>query len=344
MHPAVDVISGLIWDGSGFASGYAIVEGGMVAEAGEGPPPCPPTVEGVAVPGIPDCHTHLADAGLKLGRRYSLQELVAPPDGLKHRYLEAAPRGRLVADMRSYAARLRAGGVSGIADFREGGAEGCRMLREAVPDAIALGRAADADGIPEVLDAADGIGIPSLTDWGPRLCEAAADEAHRRGKMVGIHVSERVREDVSEALSLEPDFVVHMCRATDFDLRACADADVPIVVCARSNLYFGTVPPLARMYRCGARVCAGTDNAMLGPPDPMAELAAFAGVLESQGGDRSLAHASFFNEGRKLLYRECNMGIRTGARADLTVFPRRGDSPLPGTCAGAVRFGPKVRR
>ena len=63
-------------------------------------------------------------------------------------------------------------------------------------------------------------------------------------------------------MSLEPAFVVHMVEATDADILACADAGIPIVICPRSNRFFGKTARAARMLELGAEVALGTDNAM----------------------------------------------------------------------------------
>ena len=297
--------SGLVWNGDGFTEGYAIIEDGRLVEKGDGIPGDSIRV-GHILPGITDGHTHLGDAGLRLDRRYGLEELVAPPDGLKHRYLRDTPPDVIGRDMADYARRLRDSGVSRVVDFREGGVEGARIMREAVPDAVILGRTVskefdpnEADGL---LDMADGIGIPSITDLPDRYVSALADAAHRRGKHLALHVSERIREDIDRVLSLEPDFIVHMCEATDRDLRACADAGIPIVVCARSNMYFGKVPPLKRMYDAGVELCIGTDNAMIASPDIFEEARFLSDLADGQGCPPGTAVRALLRAGDKLLF------------------------------------------
>ena len=89
--------SGQVWNGEGFSEGYVVVEGGRIVETGEGIPSDSVCV-GYIMPGLTDSHTHIGDAGLRLDRRYSLEELVAPPDGLKHRYLRDTPPDRIEKD------------------------------------------------------------------------------------------------------------------------------------------------------------------------------------------------------------------------------------------------------
>lgn len=320
----VKILSGRILTDGTFRDGYVVIENGIVTEIGEGKAPGDVSAEGIILPGIVDSHTHLGDAGLVLGRRYGLEELVAPPDGLKHRYLRETSDDVLMASMKDYSTSLIESGVSRYMDFREGGERGIRLLRTACPEAFILGRPVSSEYDPNELESllrtADGIGISSITDMGVHYAESIADAVHRGKKFLAIHVSERIREDIDAVLSLEPDLVVHMVQATDGDMRRCADADVPVSVCTRSNIYFGMIPPVRRMYDAGMRVSAGTDNAMLSSPDIFSEIRTFLGVLKAQGGKPVPALASLIKEGRKLLYQESVMEVGTGNKADLTVI------------------------
>ena len=321
-----------MWDGSRFYDGYAIVEDGIVSEVGEGSPAGSVKV-GCILPGLTDGHTHVGDAGLHLDRRYGLEELVAPPDGLKHRYLRDTPPDRIERDMADYSGRLASSGVHRFMDFREGGLEGVRMLRRASDRAVILGRPVskefDANEVDAILDEADGIGISSISDVPDSYVSAIADAVHERGRHLAIHVSERIREDIGRILSLEPDFIIHMCEASDADLRVCADADIPIVVCPTSNLYFGKVPPIRRMHDAGVRMCIGTDNAMLCGPDIFAEARVFRGLAQQQGCPDGLAVESLVTNGNNLLLRGA-LGVFRGTEMPILT----GDDPLSGRLVG----------
>ena len=246
----------------------------------------------LVLPPLINAHTHCADAGVRPAPGMSLEDLVAPPDGLKHRYLRETPRDVLVSDMRSFSELSHRNGIRAFVDFRENGVEGARMLREASGDAFIMGRPVSPEFNPEevetLLKIADGIGLPSLTDCGREYTERCAEAARRCGKPFAIHASERVREDMEFIITLEPAFVVHMNQATDSDLRMCADADVPVVVCPRSNRYFGMVPPVSRMLDAGVRIALGTDNAMLCPPDLRPEALFLSGLVPDDGPGTAL--------------------------------------------------------
>ena len=88
-------------------------------------------------------------------------------------------------------------------------------------------------------------------------------QSRKKNGLVGIHHSENVHEEIQAIIDLKPDFLVHMCHATDDDLKAVKTAGISIVVCPRSNSYFGNLPPLSKMLELRIDVGFGTDNGML---------------------------------------------------------------------------------
>ena len=320
-------ISGNIYDGRSFFQGYVGIDDSGVAEISEGKAPERPFATGTVVPGLINCHTHAGDAGLQIDEKMSLEELVAPPKGLKHRYLEGmgaaikGPMGEFVNGMKDL-------GLTGFIDFREGGEEGSKLLRSVSDNATVLGRPIskeyDWNEIDSILTYADGIGIPSISDMPVNYIEAVADQVHREGKRFALHASERIREDIDMVLSLEPDFVVHMTAASDVDMRKCTDNDVPVVICPRSNIYFDLVPPIERLLDSGVKIALGTDNAMLCDADVRKESAVLRNMLGS-GFDEHLLRM-LLNNGREILYEGSGMGVQLGV-SEITVFPSFGRNP-----------------
>ena len=225
-------------------------------------------------PALFNAHTHLGDTvGMDVPWSGSLEELVTPPDGLKHRILASTPHGALVAAMRASIGVMARAGTAGFADFREGGEEGVLALRKAAEGTpvrpVAFGR----DGGERI---AERIGIASVRDC-PDAAAAVA-RATREGKLVAIHAGERDPLDVDGALALDPDLLVHCTHATDRQLREIADRGIPVVVCPRSNWLLGVSssaahPPIGRMLGLGCLLLLGTDNAMFVQPDLWAEMA-----------------------------------------------------------------------
>ncbi len=276
---------------------------------------------------VVNAHTHCGDYGLKVPAGLSLEELVAPPNGLKHRYLRELSEENLRENVIRFDAESSSRGSASFIDFREGGALGCRILRECSSDAVILGRPVseeyDPEEIDQILSVADGIGLPSISDMSHGYIEKIADDVRSAKKVFAIHVSERVREDIDFVLSLDPAFVVHMCEATDDDMTKCAEAEVPIVVCPSSNAYFGKQTPVTRIIGSGADLAIGTDNGMLCEPDIIAETGRLAEMLRQQGGDPDDAWKSLSTSSRKLLYRINKMKGKVAERY-LSVIPQNG--------------------
>jgi cytosine/adenosine deaminase-related metal-dependent hydrolase len=321
-------LSGSILTKDGFIEGYAALENSIIVEISEGGPPTKPLAEGAVIPPLVNAHTHCADHGLKIPPGLSIKDAVAPPNGLKHTYLRSVEDGALADSMRSYSDISKSNGIGAFIDFREGGLKGCLVLRSASPEAVVLGRPIsdeyDFNEVADILAAADGIGLPSISDMSSRYIDNVADQTRRSGKIFAIHASERVREDIDTVLSLDPAFVVHMTEATDGDISKCAETEVPVVICAGSNTYFGKVPPIKRMLDCGADVAIGTDNAMIRRPDLRSEAALFRDILVSQGGDPEDVWKALLRTGRNILYSEKEMYLSAGKPADITVLPCNG--------------------
>jgi cytosine/adenosine deaminase-related metal-dependent hydrolase len=223
----------------------------------------------IVLPAFINAHTHIGDSIAKeAGAGLSLDELVAPPDGLKHRLLRAADRSEMVAAMQRTVQFMHQGGTSTFADFREGGREGVEALRDAVAETdvrgLAYGR-----GDPEVLEIADGYGASGARDADFGVERTAAREA---GKPFGIHAGERDAADINPALDLDPDLLIHMVHAEALHLERVADRGIPVVVCPRSNLATDVgVPPVAKL-REHTTVGLGTDNVFLNSPSMFREM------------------------------------------------------------------------
>jgi len=324
----METLSGTVLIGDGFIDGYICIENGIIREISEGKCPLVPVSKGLIVPSLVNSHTHCADGGLKVSAGIPLDELVAPPNGLKHRYLEGLTDETLLCNMKHYSAASSGNGAGTFIDFREGGLKGCKMLRTASPEATVLGRPVseeyDPNEIDDILDIADGIGISSISDMDHSYIDAVADHVRKRRKIFAIHASEMIREDIDTILSLDPTFVVHMVEATDSDLLKCAEVEVPVVICARSNGYFGKVPPIKRILNCGVDIAIGTDNAMLCTPDLRAEASVFKDILTTQGGCSEDLVDPLFLGGRKILYPGNKIHLTVGMKADVSVIPYSG--------------------
>src|SRR3989454_7724696 len=330
----VDILAGAILTEDGFVRGSVSIEEGVIVGVSK-QVPANPLVTGVVIPAFTNAHTHVADAIVREELTGSLEDLVAPPRGLKHRVLAAAKDVDLVEGMRGMIDVMSRTGVAGFWDFREGGLPGVRLLlRAAIGSSVAptiLGRPARIEyrreEVDAILRAADGIGISSALDWPRDEVEKLAAHVHRSGKVFATHCSERVREDIDDVLDLKPAFLVHMLEATDADLERTADAGVTVVSCPRSNVFFGKVPDLPRFLRAGLAVHLGTDNAMVNSPSILREMEFAYKVSRLRGGISARDAGTMALRGKNGIRGPADLGIRAGDPADLVVFdiPREGD-------------------
>ena len=261
-------IEGTILRGREFdpVEGRVVVEGGdivAVEEAAVGS-------DAIVSPAFVNAHTHIGDSIAKeAGEGLPLAELVAPPDGLKHRLLRAASRDELVSAMGRSLSYMERSGTGAFVEFREGGVEGVGDIEAALTDSklrsVILGRETT-----EAMQIADGFGASGANDaeFGPE--RRATREA---GKLFGIHAGEVDSSDINAALDLDPDFLVHMTHAESLHLERVADSEIPVAVCPRSNVVTGAGRPPIEALSERTTVALGTDNVFLNSPSMFREMA-----------------------------------------------------------------------
>jgi len=330
--------SGQVLTPDGFIDGHVGFEDGIVGEVGKGSAKSS-VAQGIIVPTLINAHTHIADYLVPLDLHEPLEKLVSPPDGLKHRVLEKTSDKNLKRAMVQMSAFMRGRGVTQFVDFREGGYEGSRLLsslRGGCPRPLILGRPKrlqfDWEEVDLILSTCEGIGVSSISDWDYGILSELSAYVRSKGKTFALHASERVREDIDLVLDLKPSFLVHMTTATKADIEACANAEVAIVVCVRSNLFFGKEPPLAEMVRSGATIALGTDNAMICLPDILLEIEFAGRLLRKQGmTDLRPVFDMATKSGRKLLNEKRPIaidGIEPGQPCDFMVIRSHGGDPF----------------
>ncbi|MEF8900553.1 MAG: amidohydrolase family protein [Halovenus sp.] len=245
--------------------GRVVVEDGTITAVEE----ATDRTEHIILPAFVNAHTHIADSIAKeAGEGLTLEELVAPPDGLKHRLLRDASVEELVEAMQRTLQFMQSGGITAFLDFREGGLEGVGAIQHALErveiEGVVLGR----ESI-EAMEVADGFGASGANDDDFARERAATREA---GKLFGIHAGEVDTSDINPALDLDPDFLVHMVHATSLHLDRVADSETPVVVCPRSNAATGVGLPPVRDLLDRTTVALGTDNVMLNSPSMFREM------------------------------------------------------------------------
>jgi cytosine/adenosine deaminase-related metal-dependent hydrolase len=311
------VFEGTVLRGERFEAveGRVVVEDGRVAAVEE----TATDASAIVLPAFVNAHTHVGDAVAKeAGAGLDLDELVAPPDGLKHRLLRAADDDDLVAAMVRTLRQMRATGTGAFVDFREGGVEGVELLRRALDEAATgLDATVLARGSAEAMRAGDGVGASGARDADYEPLRRAAREA---GRPFAIHAGERDAGDVNPALDLDPDHLVHMVHLDAVHLDRLAARETPVVVCPRSNLVTGVGLPDLPALRERTTVALGTDNAFLNAPSMFREME-FAAKLFDVTAREVLAMAT--SAGAAVAGLDCGV-VAPGREARLLVLD--GDS------------------
>ncbi|WP_435184501.1 amidohydrolase family protein [Halobellus sp. EA9] len=309
------LIEGTILAGPSFEpiEGRVVVEDGEIRAVEE----AEVHSENIVLPAFVNAHTHIGDSIAKeAGAGLSLDELVAPPDGLKHRLLRAASREETVGAMRRSLKLMGDTGTAACVEFREGGVEGVEYIREAAADLpiepVVLGRETEA-----AMRESDGFGASGARDGDFDSLRTATRE---EGKLFGIHAGERDPHDVNPALDLDPDFLVHMVHPEPLHYERLADNEIPVVVCPRSNLVTGVGVPPVRELAERTTVALGTDNVMLNSPSMFREME-FTAKLADVSAREVLRMAT--RNGAEIAGLDCGL-IEAGRPAKLLVLD--GDS------------------
>ncbi|WP_423793048.1 amidohydrolase family protein [Methanocaldococcus indicus] len=246
-------------------------------------------VNGLFIPGVINAHTHIADNIIKdIGVNKTLDELVKPPNGLKHKYLKVLSNEDIKRGILYGLKDLEDFGVKIFCDFRENGLDGVKLLKECLNKSkvkgVVLGRPSSLEECKEILKIADGINLSGANENSDNFLKAVYKECLKNNKLFGIHVAEH-KEAVEFSLKkynkteLErlidlgviPSFIVHGVHLTDNDISILEEKNIPIVLCVRANLYLNVgIPNLEKLKNLTLGL--GTDNFMINSPSIFREM------------------------------------------------------------------------
>ena len=273
----MDFVSGEILTKNGFEKGFIAFEKGKIVETGSGNSPKKPICRGLIVPTFVNAHTHIGDSFIKEKRielPKNIKDLVAPPNGLKHKLLRETSDEEIIEGMEKSIDLMIKSGTKYFCDFRENGILGISQLKAALHlwkiNSLILSRPDsekyEKNEIDILLKNSEGIAISSISDWDYSELQKVARDTRQKNKIFALHASERVRENIDYILDLKPNFLVHMLQASESDFITVKENKIPIIICPRANSYYGLKPDFKILKKVGVELLLGTDNAMLNTP------------------------------------------------------------------------------
>ena len=241
----------------------------------------------IALPALTNAHIHSADyAFLETGNSLSLENLVAPPSGLKHKLLASVPPEKIKSARKEVVKLSKRAGVARLVDFVEKDPREAKVRMKGFQHLI-LGRPQEGISVDELYKFVDGIGLPDVVSYSKEELRALGQKF--RDKIVMVHVSETKKlheiHDLEISIeTLKPRAVVHATFLEANEIKMLAEEKIGAVLCPRSNLWFsvGSVPKIDVMLEEGVLLALGTDNAGWLKPDIWREMEVAALILRQQ--------------------------------------------------------------
>lgn len=329
-------VSGEILTVDGLTRGYLSFNDREIVEFGKGCCPKKPVSKGLIVPSFVNAHTHIGDSFIRkkeIDLPRDFEALVAPPDGLKHKLLKKATENELIEGMEESINVMIKSGTKIFSDFREDGIIGVCLLKTALAhwkiSSIILSRPDNMiyhkNEIDILLNLSDGIGLSAISDWNINELKKIVHHTKQKKKIFSIHASESIREDIDKILDLKPDFLIHMIKASKSDLIRVKENDIPIVICPRSNAFYGLKPNYKLLKKIGNKILIGTDNGMLNPPNLLDEINYTISCFKGFSKIDLLNMITY--DARKVLNQDCDI-LGSNSKAEFVVLNKQTLKPL----------------
>ena len=254
------------------------------------------------IPGFINAHTHIGDSvGKDISLNNTVDEKIHPVFGAKSKILKNTSNEILGNFMKNTCHSMLRKGITTFVDFREGGLDGVILLKKVLEDvplrSIILGRtefyqdakeikknssfpSAKSSELFELLKKCDGIGVSganensnSVLNFYSKIPKIRA--IHSAETKQSITQSKKVtgKSETIRALTLKPDFLVHMTYASKSDLKIASKKTRGIVICPRANSSLAEgIPDIDLMQKSGCILALGTDNVMINSPDMFREM------------------------------------------------------------------------
>ena len=300
------------------------------------------------IPGFINAHTHIGDS---IGKDFTLNSTVNkkihPVFGAKSKILKNTSHDHLSNFMKNTCYSMLKKGITTFVDFREGGLDGIILLKNILSDiplrAIILGRVEfyqnsseiqqnlplPKDKIKEItrlLQKCDGLGISganenstSVLNYYSKISKFRAIHSSETKQSVSRSKKITGKSETIRALSLKPNFLVHMTFASKNDLDIASEKTQGIVICPRANSSLAEgIPNINLMSNAGCVLALGTDNVMINSPDMFREMdflwKATMGIYKKRIDPKEILKMATVNGG-KILNKDIGV-IESGKIAD----------------------------
>ncbi len=233
------------------------------------------------LPGFINSHTHIGDNFAKeLGFNKELVDIVAPTFGLKHKLLRQTPDTVKIKGIQNAVLEMLSNGITFFIDFREEGVEGLNLLKKALMESpmnyMLLGRFMDESEIESIFELADGMGLSSYKQITSINKKLIIEAKQKFNKIIACHCAENTRNINLINDMFNDDFIDVIIHATKFikdDLEEVISKSKSVVLCPRSNGYFGVgFPPINEIIKLKIPISLGTDNTMVNNTDLFEEI------------------------------------------------------------------------
>lgn len=233
------------------------------------------------MPGFINSHVHIGDSFAKeAGINMNLVDVVAPPNGLKHKLLETIPEAIKIRGMINSVLEMLSNGITFFIDFREKGLQGISLLKKALKDFpinyLVLGRFETYNEVEPVYKIADGIGFASYTHIPLKVKELLRKLINKNKKIIACHDAELARDKIVFDDIIQDGIVNNIIHGTQYlneDLKIIKEKNLSIILCPRSNGYFGVgFPPINNIVKLNIPISLGTDNVMVNSLDLFEEM------------------------------------------------------------------------
>ncbi|HJM00652.1 MAG TPA: amidohydrolase family protein, partial [Nitrosopumilus sp.] len=134
--------------------------------------------------------------------------------------------------------------------------------------------------LPTLIKTCDGIGISGANEHSTSVLKSYSKTKklraiHSSETQESIRKSKRItgKSETLRALSIKPDFLIHMTHASKSDLETTSKKTRGIVICPRANSSLSEgIPDIEKMQNAGCLLALGTDNVMINSPDMFREM------------------------------------------------------------------------